>query len=57
MRIDIKSKLVEWKRILQVARKPDRDEFVLSSKICILGIAVIGAIGFVIFLSFAFIGI
>jgi protein transport protein SEC61 subunit gamma-like protein len=57
MRLDVKSKLVEWKRILQVARKPSRDEFVSSSRICVLGIAVIGAIGFVIFLSFAFLGI
>jgi protein translocase SEC61 complex gamma subunit len=57
MKIDIKSKLLEWKRILQVARKPDRDEFMLSSKICTIGIAVIGIIGFVMFLAFAFLGL
>ena len=57
MKIDIKSKIMEWKRILQIARKPDRDEFVLSSKICTLGIIVIGAIGFVMFLAFAFLGL
>ncbi len=57
MNLDIKSKLLEWKRILQVARKPDRDEFILSSKICTLGIIVIGVIGFAIFLSFAFLGL
>ncbi len=57
MKIDIKGKLLEWKRILQVARKPDRDEFVLSSKICTLGVVVIGVIGFVMFLAFAFLGL
>ena len=57
MKIDIKSKLLEWKRILQVARKPDKHEFVLSSKICTLGIVVIGVIGFAIFLAFAFLGL
>ena len=57
MKIDIKSKLLEWKRILQVARKPDRDEFMLSSKICTIGIVVIGVIGFVMFLAFAFLGL
>jgi protein translocase SEC61 complex gamma subunit len=57
MKIDIKAKISEWRRILQVARKPDRDEFVLSSKICVLGIAVIGVIGFIMFLAFSFLGI
>ena len=57
MRLDIKSKLLEWKRVLQVARKPTKDELMSSSKICMLGIALIGAIGFAIFLMFAFIGI
>jgi protein transport protein SEC61 subunit gamma-like protein len=57
MKLDIKSKILEWKRILQVARKPDRDEFMSSTKICTLGIVVIGIIGFVIFLSFAFLGL
>jgi len=57
MRIDLKAKFSEWKRVLQVARKPDRDELFSSSKICMAGIALIGAIGFSIFLIFAFIGI
>jgi protein translocase SEC61 complex gamma subunit len=57
MKLDIKGKLLEWKRILQIARKPNKDEFVLSSKICLLGIALIGAIGFAMYLAFAFIGI
>ena len=57
MKIDIKSKILEWKRILQVARKPSRDEFVLSTKICTLGIVVIGVIGFAMYLAFAIIGL
>ncbi len=57
MRIDIRSKISEWKRVMHVARKPTRDEVLSSSKICMLGIALIGAIGFVIFLAFAFLGI
>ena len=57
MKIDIKGKLSEWKRILQVARKPGRDEFLTSSKICVLGITVIGVIGFIMFLAFAFLGV
>ena len=56
MKLDIKSKLLEWKRILQVARKPSKDEFLTSTRICILGIAVIGLVGFVMYLAFAFLG-
>ena len=40
----------KYLRVLQVARKPSKDEFVASSKICLLGIALIGFIGFIIFL-------
>ena len=54
---DLKAKLLEWKRIIQVARKPDKDEFLSSTKICILGILLIGAVGFAIFLAFAFLGL
>jgi len=35
-------------RLLKLAKKPGRSELWLSVKICFLGIAVIGAMGFVI---------
>lgn len=57
MKLDIKSKITEWKRILQVARKPGKDEYLSSTRICVIGIVVIGVIGFAIFLSFAFLGL
>lgn len=47
----------EYKRVLIISRKPDKEEFVRSSKICILGIFGIGAIGFAIFLAFVLGGI
>jgi protein transport protein SEC61 subunit gamma-like protein len=57
VRLNVRAKLLEWKRVLQVSRKPSRDELLSSSKICMLGIALIGAIGFFIFLIFALIGL
>jgi len=33
---------------LKMARKPSRDEFRLSLKICFIGIAAVGGIGFII---------
>ncbi len=53
----LREKLREWKRVMQVARKPGKDEFMISAKICSLGILLIGIIGFVIFLIFVLLGI
>ena len=38
------------KRVLKVARKPDRQEYFNFSKVTAIGIAIIGVIGFVIVL-------
>lgn len=54
---DIKAKIREYRRVLQIARKPGKDEFISSSKICAIGILVIGLIGFSIFIIFVLLGI
>jgi len=46
----IKSKLKEYKRVLKITKKPDREEFVMSAKVTGLGILLIGLIGFIIFM-------
>ncbi len=38
------------KRVLKVARKPDREEYFNFSKVTAIGIAIIGVIGFIIVL-------
>lgn len=48
--MNIKEILRKYRRILQISRKPGKEEFLTSTKICALGIALIGIIGFVIFL-------
>ncbi len=50
--VDIKSKIREWKRVLQIARKPTKDEFINSSKVCAIGMLLIGLMGFAIFAVF-----
>ena len=45
------------KRVLKVARKPDMPEYIELAKISALGVAIIGAIGFVIVLLGSLIGI
>ena len=48
----IKNKLVQYKRTLDVARKPDKSELISSLKITVGGIVLIGLIGFAIFLIY-----
>jgi protein transport protein SEC61 subunit gamma-like protein len=48
----LKNKLTGYKRVVDVARKPTREEFSSSMKITGSGIILIGAIGFVIFLAY-----
>jgi protein transport protein SEC61 subunit gamma-like protein len=50
--MDIRSRLRDYRRILQIARKPSKDEFVTSTKVTSIGLIIIGMIGFVIFLVF-----
>ncbi|MBQ2962792.1 protein translocase SEC61 complex subunit gamma [Methanobrevibacter sp.] len=45
------------KRVLKVARKPDREEFLNFSKVTAIGIAIIGVIGFIIVLLGQLIGL
>ena len=55
--LNIKETLDNYKRVLQIARKPDREEFVHTAKICGTGVAVVGILGFVLYLvSTVFIG-
>jgi protein translocase SEC61 complex gamma subunit len=46
----LKEAVDNWKRVLQVARKPNKFEFTSTSKICAIGLVLIGFIGFVIFI-------
>lgn len=47
-RQSIASFLKQCRRVLQVAKRPDRDEYYNVSRITGLGIVVIGAVGFVV---------
>lgn len=49
---DIKEKLIQYRRVIRIARKPDKFEFISSAKITGLGILLIGVIGFIIYLIY-----
>ncbi len=46
----LRNKLNEYKRVLKIAKKPDREEFEMSAKITGAGIIIIGIIGFLFYL-------
>ena len=48
----IKERLAQYRRTIEVSRKPDKDEFFNAAKITGAGMLLIGAIGFVIFLIY-----
>ncbi|MCK4819554.1 protein translocase SEC61 complex subunit gamma [bacterium] len=48
----LKESVKNWKRVIHIARKPSKDEFLSTSKITALGLILIGTIGFAIFLAF-----
>ncbi|MFB6144928.1 MAG: protein translocase SEC61 complex subunit gamma [Candidatus Nanohaloarchaea archaeon] len=45
----IRNKLNEYKRVLKISSKPDREEFSMSAKITGVGILIIGIIGFIFY--------
>jgi protein transport protein SEC61 subunit gamma-like protein len=47
---DLKSKFNEYKRVLKIATKPDREEFEMAAKVTGAGMLIIGLIGFIMYL-------
>jgi protein transport protein SEC61 subunit gamma and related proteins len=46
--VDIKQKIQEYIRVLQITKKPSKEEYMGAAKITGLGILFIGAIGFAV---------
>ncbi len=47
----IKETLEEYRRVIRVAVKPTKEEFVASAKIIALGVTILGIIGFMIHMT------
>lgn len=56
MNLNIKEKFQNYKRIMTIAKKPSGKEFLDTSKVCAIGIALIGIIGFVIYMIAILVG-
>ena len=44
-------KLREYRRVLKIAEKPDREEFEMSAKVTGAGILIVGLIGFIFYMA------
>lgn len=50
VKLNIKEKFQNYKRVLQISKKPSIEELKDIIRICAIGIALIGIIGFIIYL-------
>ena len=48
---ELMDKLREYRRVLKISEKPDREEFEMSAKVTGAGIILIGFIGFLFYLA------
>jgi protein transport protein SEC61 subunit gamma-like protein len=54
MKINIRETLTRYKRVLMIARKPDKDELKETARVCGIGILLIGLIGFIFYIISVF---
>jgi len=50
LKFNIRETLKKYKRVLILARKPNKDELKKTSKICALGFLIIGMLGFIFYM-------
>ena len=54
--MNIKETLQNYVRVLSIAKKADKEEFLDTVRICGIGVGIVGAIGFAFYLVSALIG-
>lgn len=48
---ELVDKLREYRRVLKISEKPDREEFEMSAKVTGAGIILIGLVGFIFYMA------
>ena len=46
----IKETLQNYKRVLKISSKPSKEDFSTTAKICAIGIAIMGILGFLLYI-------
>jgi protein translocase SEC61 complex gamma subunit len=55
IKLNLITKFKEYFRVLRIAKKPEKDELSSTLRICMIGIGLIGLIGFVLYIISYFI--
>ena len=57
MRLNLKEKIKDYIRVIKINKKPSKENFFETLKICAIGIAILGAIGLVFYMVSIFLGL
>lgn len=55
--LELGEKIKQYRRVIHIARKPSKEEFASSGKICAAGMGVIGVVGFAVLVIFMVLGL
>lgn len=55
--MNLKEAIQNYGRVLSITKKPDKEEFWDTVRICGIGIGIVGAIGFIFSLISVFVGV
>ncbi len=50
MDLKLRERIDSYIRVLNIAKKPDKDEFFHTAKICAIGAFVVGIVGFLLYI-------
>jgi protein transport protein SEC61 subunit gamma-like protein len=57
MQFNLKEKLENYSRVLKIAKKPNWSDFSDTARICLIGVAVVGVIGFLLYMISVTVGL
>ena len=57
MKINIREKIKDYIRVIKLNKKPTKEKFFETLRICVIGIAVLGVIGFVFYIISMILGL
>ncbi|MEM5766369.1 MAG: protein translocase SEC61 complex subunit gamma [Candidatus Aenigmatarchaeota archaeon] len=57
MKLNIKEKLKDYIRVIKLNKTPSRSKFLETFKICIIGVAILGVIGLIIYIISIILGL
>ncbi|MEM5772876.1 MAG: protein translocase SEC61 complex subunit gamma [Candidatus Aenigmatarchaeota archaeon] len=57
MKINIREKIKDYIRVIKLNKTPTKDKFLETLRICILGVAILGLIGFIFYIISMILGL